>query len=289
MVHSGQQVNSAGSALDESSDVDSSSPHRLQSHADANMSGWATLFCIAGVAALTVVALVPVQAAVYILWPPPATVLGYFSIFQSNVLLGLLDLDLLLIVDQLLIITVLLGLYVTLRKTDESLMLIGTWAGLLGATLFIVAREATLSMYQLSQQYAAAGDDAQRATLVAAGQTLLTTYNGTSFSLGYFLSGLAMLLVSTVMLRGALFGRVTGVAGVAAGVTALVPASMGTVGFVLSFLSLLPLVIWLFLVGRRFLELRLELETAAGQQATERGEPARQSPYGDRRAPQDHE
>src|SRR5262249_50064585 len=106
---------------------------------------------------------------------------------------------------------------------------------------------------------------AQQATLVAAGHTLLTTYNGTSFTLGYFLSGLARLLVSTVMLRSALFGRFTGMAGVAAGGTGVVPANMGTVGFGLSVASLLPLVIWLFLVGRRFLDLELELGPASAR------------------------
>jgi hypothetical protein len=88
---------------------------------------------------------------------------------------------------------------------------------------------------------------------IAAGQTLLTTYSGTAFAVGYFLSGLAMLVVSTVMLRGKVFSRLTGLAGVLAGVTGLVPASFGTLGFVLSFISLLPLVVWLALVGQRFL------------------------------------
>ena len=183
------------------------------------------------------------------------TVRDYFSIFQSNVLLGMLDLDLLLIVDQLLIMAVLLGLYAALRRTDESVTLIGTAAGVIGAVLFIVSREATFSMLSLSQQYTAAASEPERASLVAAGQTVLTVYNGTSFSVGYFLSGLAMLFVSTVMLRGMVFSRVTGVVGVLAGVTGLVPANMGTVGFVLSFISLVPLLVWLVLVGRRLLQL----------------------------------
>jgi hypothetical protein len=215
---------------------------------------WTSLYRIAGAAALAVVALIPIQVAVYLLWPPPTSVLDYFTIFQSNVLQGMLDLDLLLIVDQVLMMAVLLGLYTALRWTDESLMLIGTAVGLVGAVLLVVSREATFSMLPLSQQYADASAESQRAALVAAGQTLLTVYNGTSFSLGYFLSGLAMLLVSTVMLRGAVFSRMTGVAGVVAGVTGLVPANMGTLGFVLSFMSLLPMVVWLILLGRRLLQ-----------------------------------
>ena len=216
---------------------------------------WCGLYRVAGLAALSVAALIPIQGAIYILWPPPTTVLDYFTIFQTNVLLGLLDLDVLLILDQLLIVAVLLGLYVVLRQTSESVMLIATVAGVIGALLFIVSREATLSMLWLSQRYAAAASESDRAALVAAGQTLLTTYNGTAFSVGYFLSGLAMLLVSAVMLRSSVFSRLTGATGLAAGVTGLVPASFGTLGFVLSFVSLLPLVVWLVLIGRRFLPL----------------------------------
>ena len=92
---------------------------------------WRMLFKAAGIAALTVVALIPLQALVYIVWPPPTTVLDYFSVFQTSLLLGFLDLDALLIVDQLLMVVVLLGLYVALRRSNPSLMLMGSAAGLL--------------------------------------------------------------------------------------------------------------------------------------------------------------
>ncbi len=235
----------------------SQSPTVIELDESTPTSGWRALFRVAGIAAFSVVALIPVQALVYILWPPPTTVRDYFSVFERNGLLGLVDLDLLLIVDQLLIVVLMLGVYIALRHADPSLMLIGVAAGLVGAVLMIVSREATFSMYSLSQQYAAATSDAERAALEAAGQTLLTVYNGTSFSVGYFLTGLATLLFSTVMLRSSIFSRLTGVAGVAAGLTGLVPASMGMLGFFLSFLSLIPLIVWLFLVGRRLLQLQL--------------------------------
>jgi hypothetical protein len=230
-------------------------PLSYQRSPQAHRSAWATLYRIGGVAALGVVALIPIQAVVYMLWPPPTTVVDYFGVFQGNLLLGLLDLDVLLIVDQILIMAVLLALYAALRRTDESVTLLGTAVGLMGAILFVVSREATFSMATLSQQYAMAASEAERATLLAAGQTLLTVYNGTSFTVGYFLSGMAMLLVSTVMLRGAVFSRTTGVAGVLAGVTGLVPANLGMVGLMLSFISLVPLLAWLILVGRRLLQL----------------------------------
>jgi hypothetical protein len=59
------------------------------------------------------------------------------------------------------------------------------------------------------------------------------------------------------MLHSAVFSPLTGVAGVAAGVTGLIPANMGTLGLALSFVSLIPLVVWLVLIGRRLLKLSL--------------------------------
>jgi hypothetical protein len=249
------------------SSIETRSRVRDEQGARAPGADWTTLYRVAGIAAFAVVALIPIQAIVYILWPPPATVIDFFNTFQHNVVLGLLDLDVLLILDQVLIVLVLLGLYISLRRVNPSLVLVGTAIGLIGAVLFIISREATISMLWLSQQYAAAASDVERTTLLAAGQTLLATYNGTAFSVGYFLSGLAILVISMVMLRGAVFSRVTGVAGVAAGLTGLIPASFGTLGFVLSFVSLLPLVVWLALIGRRFLQLasRLQLDDSRDQ------------------------
>jgi len=49
------------------------------------------------VAALTEIAIIVIQAPIFILYPQPTTVMGHFTQFQSNKLLGLLDLDLMLI------------------------------------------------------------------------------------------------------------------------------------------------------------------------------------------------
>jgi hypothetical protein len=215
---------------------------------ELSASGWRKLYRIGAGAAFAVVALIPLQAAIFVVWQPPTTVFGFFDAFQQNALLGLLDLDVLMIFDQLLIIVVLLALYVALSPHEPSLMLLATVFGMIGAGLFMVSREATISMFWLSQQYASANSQADQAPLVAAGQMLLTTYNGTAYCVAYILSGLAML-------RHSVFSRATGVVGVLAGAIGLVPATFGTVGLALGFISLIPLLVWLVLVGRRLLKL----------------------------------
>jgi uncharacterized protein DUF4386 len=216
-------------------------------------SDWSTLYQIGAAAAFAVVALILLQVVIFVVWQPPTTVRGYFDVFQQNAVVGLLNLDLLMIVDQILIVAMLLALYVALSPHEPSLMLAATALGVLGAVLFMISREATVSMFWLSQQYASATSPADQAQLLAAGQMLLTTYNGTAYCVGYVLSGLAMLLIGMVMLRTGIFSRATGVAGVLAGATGLVPASFGTIGLAFGFISLIPLLAWLVLVGRRLL------------------------------------
>src|SRR5215207_1798565 len=65
---------------------------------------WQTLHRVGGTAALAVLVLIPIQMVVFFLWPPPNTVIGWFTLFQDNALVGLLDMDLLLIVDYLLLV-----------------------------------------------------------------------------------------------------------------------------------------------------------------------------------------
>ena len=57
-------------------------------------------------------------------------------------MIGLINLDLLLVADNVLLIPILLALYVALRRASESLMAIATAFGLVGIVLFIVSNPA---------------------------------------------------------------------------------------------------------------------------------------------------
>jgi len=116
-------------------------------------SDWRNLYRIGGTAALVMTAFIPIQIIVFVLWPPPETVTGWFDLFQSNWFIGLLDLDLLLIVDQVLVGLVLLALFITLRKTNPSFMLIALALGLIGITTYF-ASTVTFEMLSLSNSRA---------------------------------------------------------------------------------------------------------------------------------------
>ena len=172
---------------------------------------------------------IPIQVLVFIVWPPPleGTAVDWFALFQDNRLVGLLDLDLLLVADNVLLVPILLALYVLLRRDSESLMAMATAFGFLGIVFFIASNPA-FEMLSLSHQYAAATTEAQRSTFLAAGEAMLATWQGTAFQAAYLLGSFAGIMIGAVMLRSAVFSNLTGwmaILGNAIGLGLYVPAS----------------------------------------------------------------
>ncbi|HTJ59592.1 MAG TPA: hypothetical protein VL333_00220 [Candidatus Saccharimonadales bacterium] len=213
---------------------------------------WRPIYRAAGIAALAVVALMPVQMAVFVLWPPPTTIADWFALFQRNSLVGLMNMDLALIVDYVLLAVLFLGLFAALRRVRPALAAAFLMLELLAAAVYFASAVA-FEMLAASGQWAAAGSDLERAAALAVGQGLLLTWQGTAFTVSYVLAGTAMLLVGVVMLRGGPFGKITAYAGIAGGALGLIPASAGMVGLVASLLSLIPLAVWLVGTGRGLL------------------------------------
>ncbi len=213
---------------------------------------WKTLYQVGAVAALAEIAIVVIQAPIFIFYPQPTTVIGHFTQFQSNTLLGLLDLDLMLILAEACSVLILLALYVALRRASPSLMSIALTLGLGGIVLFFAVNP-TFSMLYLSDQYQAATTEAQRAAFLAAGEALWANYNGTAFGLFFVLGGIAYILITAVMLRSGTFSKTTAAVGMLMGVMMLVPPlpPVGTIGLVLSYIVIVPSVVWNLLIARR--------------------------------------
>jgi len=217
-------------------------------------SRWKGLYKAGGVADIAVLALIPIQMVVFLVWPPPNTVLGWFQLFQDNALVGLLDLDLLLIVDYALMGVTFLALWAALRRASQSLMAIALVAEIVGVTTYF-ASTAAFEMLSLSNLYAAATTEAERSVFLAAGQAMLATWQGTAFNISYILGAIALLTVSIAMLRSHVFSKATAYVGIVASIMMFVPPTAGTVGLYLSLISLIPTIIWLILIARRLFQL----------------------------------
>lgn len=225
-------------------------------HVSASDFGWKPLYRVGAAAALATVALVVIQAPILILNPIPTTIAGHFAQLQSNKLIGLIDLDLVFLVSEVLSLFVLLGIYAALRRSRPVLTATAL-ALAIGSLMLYLAVNPTFSLLYLSDQYAAATTAAQKAAFLAAGDALWANYQGTAFAMTFILGGLSTLIMSIVMLRTGIFGRWTAYVGLVVGATMLVPPlpALGTFALIVAYASLLPLVVWELLVAYRLYRL----------------------------------
>ena len=222
---------------------------------------WAMLFRVGSIAALVTAGVTIAQIIAFAVSPPPSfqptapATVAIFEMVQSNPVLGFVELDGLMLVDYVLIAVVFLALYVTLRRAQPVLVLLGTTLALVGITAYISVNPA-LSMLALSREYPAAGT-------VAAGQAVLADFQGSAFLVHYLLMGVAGLLVSLAMLRSAVFSRATAVAGLLQGAMMLVPSTLGTIGLIFALGSLAPFIVWFVLIAARLRRLARDCSSSA--------------------------
>jgi hypothetical protein len=223
---------------------------------------WRALYRNGGVAAAVIALLIPVQGAVFAMWPPPATVIGWFTLFQKQPWVGLLDMDLLLAVDDALLLVVFLALWAALEKAGRSLMALALLLQSVSVATYF-ASTAAFEMLALSKLYAVASHDSDRSVILAAGQAMLVSWQGTAFNVSYLLGAAALLCVSVVMLRSTVFSRATAYLCLVAGLLMTVPPTAPTIGIAISLLSLIPTIPWLVLIAVRFHQLSQAPPTAA--------------------------
>jgi len=226
-----------------------------------------SLYKLGGIAAFIVAALTLGEVIGFAFYPQPGTVSDWFTLFQSNMIIGLLDFWGLEILMYMMFPLVFLALYIALRKTNESWMAIALTFALLGTGIFFATNN-PFTMLSLSNQYASAVTDAERSTLLASGQTILANTSQRAvggFNIGLFLVSVAGLIISSVMLRSDFFSRLTAYVGILTFALSLADylRQALTSSVIITLLVVLPnvlfLVIWFTLVGRRLYQLgRLE-------------------------------
>lgn len=229
-------------------------PRREAAIAEQVEPTWRPLYRAAGVGSLLSIGFTVLAIVVFIANLPPTTITAWFALFKRNALLGLIELDLLMLATYVLMGLIYLALYGALHRGHAPVMALATICGLVSITAYI-ASNAAFNMLVLSGQYAAATTDAQRAELRAAGQAMLAIWQGTAYDVNYVIGGVAILLVAAVMLRSRVFGRMTAYVGLVMGVLMLVPATAGAIGLYLSLISLIPTLVWFALLGWRFFQL----------------------------------
>jgi hypothetical protein len=189
---------------------------------------------------------------------PPSSALDWFTLLQDNMFLGLILLDLFDIVNYALVGLMFLALYGALRRANKVAMTVATACDLVGVAVYLASNQA-FAMLALSDQYAAAATDAQRATFLAAGEALLAIHNPGGIYLSLLLVALAGLIASVVMLRSRVFGKVTATVGVVANVLVLgyfvALAFAPAIAFLFPSISAPFRLIWYILIAWRLFQL----------------------------------
>ena len=224
------------------------------------------VYRIGGIAALLTVAVAFSEGAINLLPggnAPVETVVDWFTQLQTNWFMGLRNLGLLNILMVALGIPMYFALYTAHKKVDKEFAALAMIISFIAGAIFFATNRA-LPMLELSRYYAQSTTDTQQAIFEAAGQAMISV--GRSHCpgtfLGFFLGELAGILMSVVMLRGKVFGKVTALAGIVGFAllsifevcTSFIPVLSG-VAMIFAMGGLLLNVTWMFLLGLRFLQL----------------------------------
>lgn len=224
------------------------------------------MYRIGGIAALLTLAVAFSEIVITFLpggSTPAGTVFDWFTQLQDNWFMGLRNLGLLNIAMFVLGIPMYFAIYTVHRRANKPFAALAMIFSFIGVAVFFATNRA-FSMLDLSGQYAQAATDAQRSTIAAAGQAMLSV--GRSHSPGtfiaFFLGELAGILMSVVMLKGRIFSKATALIGMIGFSLLMIyevcasflPALSG-VAMIFAMLGGILNVAWLILLGRRLLRL----------------------------------
>jgi len=233
---------------------------RPQTFSASSAFNWNLLCRAGGIAAfIFLVYCLATMVQMTVLGGPPPTVVEALRVLQQNKVVGLLRLDFPTVMVLPLYYLLFFSFFAALKDTDRTHAAIGTVLVFLGVTL-VLATPTALPLMALSDKYAAATSDAMKAHFLAAGEAVLATdiWHGTGAYMGGILVQTGAVWISVVMLRG-VFSKATAYVGIITHGLDLVHIVfvpfLPRVSSVFMIIAGLGYPVWLFLVGRRLLQL----------------------------------
>lgn len=177
---------------------------------------WKEICKIGGIAVIIqLICVIITLIVIIVLGGEPTTVEEYFSLLQTNRLMGLLRMDFSSMVSVALYPLTFFGLYAALRSVNGAIMSLITAFGFAGVILWLGSHSA-FSMLTLSDQYAAALTESQQAQILAAGQVIIASdmWHSTGAIIGGIFTQSALVAVSILMLPGNVFSKTTSIVGI---------------------------------------------------------------------------
>lgn len=208
------------------------------------------IFTIAVISGSLMLLMIPIQIIIYSAWPPPTSTQGFFDLFNQNPLLGLLSLDLLYIINNVLIVPLYLAIAITLRNHSRILLPLALILGFIGIAAYFPTNPA-FEFLVLAPKYALASAS-EKVIFLSAGETLLANYIGTAFDVYYVLNAFTLISLSVLMLRSGVYTKSTSIIGLVSGIFMIIPSTVGIVGLIFSLFSLIPWIIFVAMLINQY-------------------------------------
>lgn len=178
----------------------------------------------------------------FILFPHPNTILGWFTLYKNTPVLGFIGFDVIYAFSNVLMIFSFVSLLIIIKKNMNNLTLFAFILSFISITIYFSSNR-SIEMYTISHKYFEAANEIQKQSFLAAGELLLSVYKGSSYFIYYILNGLSLILLFRSFNSIECFSKRTVRAGIISGFLMLVPATMGIIGMTFSLTSLIP---WIF-------------------------------------------
>ncbi len=231
---------------------------------------WRPLYLVGGLAPFVALVFYGIEMGTIVTGEPfPADMAQWYDLFARGPLKAMIYLNALDILSIAGLAVMFLALGVALHPRREAWMAMMVLVAVIGAAVYVTPRTGSLSLLDLSEQYAAAPDEDTRQRVLAAGETVGVQVRATPQMPGFLFLALAGLAASVAMADGRVFGKVGAYAGILGnGVILLDQVSLvlfPAAADILMGLSGLPLVLWWVLTGARLLRMsRFDVAAEAG-------------------------
>lgn len=210
------------------------------------------LFSVARYMIFSMIGIILVQVAIYVLMPPPDTAIGFFELFQENTFKGLLSLDFLYLINNALLIIIYLAFSVFMMKRKPLLAIIAFIVSAIGIACYY-ASNPIFEFYFISQKYVVATPLEQQ-MWISVGEGLLVQYIGTAFISYYIFNAIGLFLYAIILLFMKEVPRRVAVFGFMSAIFMSVPSSFGTLGLIFALLSLIPWIVFCLMMSNLFLK-----------------------------------
>ena len=182
--------------------------------------GWRTIYQVGAITTIIVLAGIILDMVVGTITGGniaelPQTAIERFNQFKETPMLGLYNLDLLNIINQIILIPSIFALYAVHRETNNPSASLSLILFLVGTTIFVCGNTA-LTMLDLSHKYFGSGTEDQKLLIAAAGEAMMAkgSHGSLGVFIGFVLPTFANALMSCVMLNGKVFSRATSYIGI---------------------------------------------------------------------------